>query len=49
MLGLLVGSTLARGSPLKGVTMTVLGLVFGIVGSDTRPARRGRPRHVATL
>src|SRR3954447_22101255 len=34
LLGLLAGSTLARGSPLKGVTMTVLGLVFGIVGSD---------------
>jgi len=34
MLGLLAGSTLARGSPLKGVTMTVLGLIFGIVGSD---------------
>ncbi|AMN39491.1 tripartite tricarboxylate transporter permease [Rhodoplanes sp. Z2-YC6860] len=34
LLGLLAGSTLARGSPLKGVAMTVLGLVFGLVGSD---------------
>ena len=34
LLGLLAGSTLARGSPLKGVAMTVLGLLLGIVGSD---------------
>ena len=34
LLGLLTGSTLARGSPIKGVAMTVLGLLFGIVGSD---------------
>jgi TctA family transporter len=34
LLGLLAGSTLARGSPLKGVAMTVLGLVLGIVGTD---------------
>ncbi len=34
LLGLLAGSTLARGSPLKGVAMTVLGLIFGLVGSD---------------
>src|SRR5579884_1302580 len=34
LLGLLAGSTLARGSPLKGVAMTVLGLMIGIVGSD---------------
>ena len=34
LLGLLAGSTLAKGSPLKGVAMTVLGLFFGIVGSD---------------
>jgi putative tricarboxylic transport membrane protein len=34
LLGLLAGSTLAKGSPLKGVAMTVLGLLFGIVGSD---------------
>ena len=34
LLGLLAGSTLARGSPLKGVAMTTLGLMLGIVGSD---------------
>jgi TctA family transporter len=34
LLGLLAGSTLARGSPIKGVAMTVLGLMLGIVGSD---------------
>jgi putative tricarboxylic transport membrane protein len=34
LLGLLAGSTLARGSPLKGVAMTVLGLLFAIVGQD---------------
>jgi putative tricarboxylic transport membrane protein len=34
LLGLLAGSTLARGSPIKGVAMTVLGLALGIVGSD---------------
>jgi TctA family transporter len=34
LLGLLAGSTLARGSPLKGVAMTVFGLMLGIVGAD---------------
>ncbi len=34
LLGLLAGSTLARGSPLKGVAMTLVGLLLGIVGSD---------------
>ena len=34
LLGLLAGSTLARGSPLKGVALTILGLLLGIVGSD---------------
>jgi len=34
LLGLLAGSTLARGSPLKGVAMTVLGLMIGIIGTD---------------
>jgi len=34
LLGLLAGSTLARGSPVKGVCMTVLGLLLGGVGSD---------------
>src|ERR1700722_19551618 len=34
LLGLLAGSTLARGSPPKGGALTVLGLMIGIVGSD---------------
>jgi putative tricarboxylic transport membrane protein len=34
LLGLLAGSTLARGSPLKGIAMTCLGLLLGIVGTD---------------
>jgi TctA family transporter len=41
LLGLLAGSTLARGSPIKGVAMTVLGLLIGIVGSDIET---GSPR-----
>jgi TctA family transporter len=34
LLGLLAGSTLAKGSPLKGIAMTLLGLLLGIVGTD---------------
>jgi putative tricarboxylic transport membrane protein len=34
LLGLLAGSTLARGSPIKGVSMTVFGLLLGIIGTD---------------
>src|SRR5580692_4879481 len=34
LLGLLAGSTLARGSPIKGVAMTVVGLFLGSVGTD---------------
>ena len=34
LLGLLAGSTLAKGSPLKGVAMTILGLLLGIAGTD---------------
>ena len=34
LLGLLAGSTLAKGSPLKGVAMTILGLMLGLVGTD---------------
>ena len=41
LLGLLAGSTLAKGSPLKGVAMTVLGLLIGIIGSDIET---GTPR-----
>ncbi len=34
LLGLLAGATLAKGSPVKGVAMTLLGLLLGIVGTD---------------
>jgi putative tricarboxylic transport membrane protein len=38
LLGLLAGSTLASGSPLKGVAMTVLGLGLGMIGTDMEDA-----------
>lgn len=34
LLGLLAGGTMSKGSPLKGVAMTVVGLLIGIVGTD---------------
>jgi TctA family transporter len=34
LLGLLAGGTMSRGSPVKGVAMTCLGLLAGIVGTD---------------
>ncbi|WP_349631861.1 tripartite tricarboxylate transporter permease [Bradyrhizobium iriomotense] len=34
LLGLLAGSTMARGSPLKGIAMTLFGLFLGSVGTD---------------
>lgn len=34
LVGLLAGSTLARGSPLKGVAMVIFGLLLAIVGTD---------------
>src|SRR5215470_10571497 len=34
LLGLLAGSTLAKGSPVKGVAMTVLGLLLAMIGQD---------------
>jgi len=34
LLGLLAGGTMSRGSPLKGVAMTVIGLLIGVVGTD---------------
>ncbi len=34
LLGLLAGATMSRGSPLKGVAMTVLGLLCGAIGTD---------------
>ncbi len=34
LMGLLAGGTMSRGSPLKGVAMTVVGLLIGIAGTD---------------
>lgn len=34
LLGLLAGATMSRGAPLKGVAMTLFGLILGGVGSD---------------
>jgi putative tricarboxylic transport membrane protein len=34
LLGLLAGATMARGSPLKGVAMTIFGMLCGVVGTD---------------
>ena len=34
LLGLLAGATLARGSPLKGIAMTLVGQVLGLSGVD---------------
>jgi len=34
LLGLLAGATMTRGSPIKGVAMTVFGLLCGVVGTD---------------
>ncbi|MBS0321174.1 MAG: tripartite tricarboxylate transporter permease [Proteobacteria bacterium] len=34
LLGLIAGGTMSRGSPLKGVAMTVFGLIVGCVGTD---------------
>ncbi|MBS0327919.1 MAG: tripartite tricarboxylate transporter permease [Proteobacteria bacterium] len=34
LLGLVAGGTMARGSPLKGVAMTIVGLLVGAVGTD---------------
>ena len=34
LLGLVAGGTMAKGSPVKGVAMTVVGLLLGIVGTD---------------
>ena len=34
LLGLLAGATMSRGSPLKGVAMTIVGLLIGGMGTD---------------
>jgi putative tricarboxylic transport membrane protein len=40
LLGLLAGATMSRGSPLKGVAMTVFGLLCGVVGTGACSASR---------
>jgi TctA family transporter len=34
LLGLIAGGTMSSGSPLKGIAMTVIGLLTGVVGTD---------------
>jgi TctA family transporter len=34
LLGLLVGATMSKGSKLKGVAMTAVGLLVGVAGTD---------------
>src|SRR5450755_1448436 len=34
LLGLLAGATMSRGAPLKGIGMTVFGMLCGVVGTD---------------
>jgi TctA family transporter len=34
LLGLLAGATMSRGSPLKGVAMTLIGMLIGVAGTD---------------
>jgi TctA family transporter len=36
LLGLIAGSTMSRGSPIKGIAMTVMGLLLGTIGSDVQ-------------
>jgi len=42
LLGLLAGATMSRGSPTKGVAMTLFGLLCGVIGTD---AMRGTARY----
>ncbi len=34
LLGLVAGATMSRGSPVKGIAMTVIGMLLGTVGTD---------------
>lgn len=34
LLGLLAGSTMSKGSPIKGIAVTLFGLLLGVVGTD---------------
>jgi len=40
LLGLIAGSTMSRGSPLKGVAVTVMGLMLGCVGTDVQTGQQ---------
>lgn len=40
LLGLIAGGTMSSGSPLKGVAMTVVGLMLGVVGTDVNTGTR---------
>ncbi|MBB5201179.1 TctA family transporter [Glaciimonas immobilis] len=46
LLGLLCGGTMSKGSPLKGVAMTIVGLLIGLVGTDVNT---GTPRFTMGL
>jgi putative tricarboxylic transport membrane protein len=35
LMGLLAGATMSRGAPLKGIAMTIFGVLCGVVGTDT--------------
>ncbi len=43
LLGLLAGATLARGSALKGIAMTLVGLLLGCVGATSTRGRAASP------
>lgn len=40
LLGLIAGSTMSRGSPIKGIAMTVMGLLLGCVGTDVQTGQQ---------
>ena len=40
LLGLIAASTLASGSPVKGVAMVVLGLLLGMIGTDVQTGQQ---------
>ena len=41
LMGLIAGATMSRGSPIKGIAMTLFGLLCGVVGTDVNS---GLPR-----
>ncbi|WP_207415576.1 tripartite tricarboxylate transporter permease [Roseomonas haemaphysalidis] len=40
LLGLIAGSTMSRGSPVKGIAMTLIGLLLGCVGTDVETGQQ---------